>query len=584
MAFDAGMLAFVLKEINDKCAGGRVEKIYQPAKDEFVLIIRRFGETNRLLLNAGSRCPRVSLTFEKSENPAKAPMLCMMFRKHLQGAILRDAVQLGFERAADFVFDASDDMGFKCEKHIIVEMMGKYSNIIFTDGSKRIINILRQVDFTQSMKRQLLPGMIYEAPPAQEKRDPLSIDREEFNAMCSACDGERSAEKFIMSSFSGISPLVAREIAAISGGSAQSTLNECSASLCNTFFSVISCIVGGVGKPVAVYDVSGMPKEYCFMDITQYGDEFLSKEFDSFGELLDMFFAQRSRDEKLNQKASDILKLLSAADARCERKLAMQKNELSDCDEGEKYRLFGDLITANIYRLRRGADSAALEDYDTGETVEISLDSRLTPAQNAQRYYKKYAKSKSAREHLTDQIKKAEQEIAYIATVKDALSRAETERELSEIRAELYSSGYASKMKQFSPKKNSAPSYLTFITTNGYKVLCGKNNTANDWLTFHHAAKGDWWFHAKGCPGSHVIMECAGLEEPPAEDFTEACMIAAVYSKASEAPACDVDYTTVKQVKKPPESKPGYVIYHTNWSATVPVDRKAVEKLLQKNT
>ncbi len=584
MAFDAGMLAFVLREINEKCAGGRIEKVYQPAKDEFIFIIRRFGETNRLLLNAGSRCPRVSLTFEKSENPAKAPMMCMMFRKHLQGALLREAVQPGFERVADFVFDATDDMGFKCEKHIIVEMMGKYSNIIFTDADKKIINILRQVDFTQSLKRQLLPGMIYEAPPAQDKRDPLTVDRAEFNAMCAACDGERSTEKFIMSSFSGISPLVAREIAALSGGSAAATLSDSAMTLTDTFFGVISDIVNGVGAPVAVFDASGVPKEYCFMPITQYGEAYSAHSYDTFGELLDAYFEKKSRDEKLSQKASDILKILTAADARCGRKLALQKQELAECGEGDRYRLYGDLITANIYRLRRGADGAVLEDYNTGESVEIALDTRLTPAQNAQRYYKKYAKSKSAREHLTEQIRKAEQEIAYIATVKDALSRADSERELSEIRAELYSSGYASKMKQFAPKKNSAPSYLTFRTTNGYKVLCGKNNTANDWLTFRHAEKGDWWFHAKGCPGSHVIMECAGLEEPPAEDFTDACMIAAVYSKASDSPVCDVDYTTVKQVKKPPESKPGYVIYHTNWSATVPVDREAVEKLLQKNS
>lgn len=583
MAFDAGMLAFVLKEINEKCAGGRVEKVYQPARDEFIFIIRRAKDTNRLLMNAGSRCPRVSLTYEKAENPAKAPMLCMMFRKHLQGALLREAVQLGFERAADFVFDATDDMGFKCEKHIIVEMMGKYSNIVFTDGDMKIINILRQIDFTQSMKRQLLPGMIYEAPPAQDKLNPLFVDRRAFTEMCAEADGDRVCEKFIMSSFSGISPLVAREIAALSGGSAAATLEQCSMRLADVFFGAVSNIINSIGAPYLLLK-NGAPKEYSFMPITQYGNEYSIQKFDSFGELLDAYFAEKSRDEKISQKAADILKILSNAYARSEKKLAIQKSELIGCSDGERYRLFGDLITANIFRLRRGADSAVLEDYNTGEPVEISLDPRLTPAQNAQRYYKKYAKSKSAKEHLTKQIEKTERDIAYIATVQDALSRADSEKELGEIRAELYQSGYASRMKQFSPKKQSSPSYLTFRTTNGYKVLCGKNNTANDWLTFRHAEKGDWWFHAKGCPGSHVIMECAGLDEPPAEDFTDACMIAAVYSKASSSPTCDIDYTTVKQVKKPPEAKPGYVIYHTNWSATVNVDKTAVENMLVKNS
>ena len=217
-----------------------------------------------------------------------------------------------------------------------------------------------------------------------------------------------------------------------------------------------------------------------------------------------------------------------------------------------------------------------------GTQIEIALDTRMTPAQNAQRYYKKYAKSKSAREHLTKQIELCTEELKYIETVGDALSRAETEKDLSEIRSELYHSGYASKMKQYTEKKQTKPSYLTFKTTSGYTVLCGKNNTANDWLTFKHAQKGDWWFHAKNMPGSHVIMECAGLPEPPSEDFTEACMIAAVHSKAGEGAFAEVDYTYVKHVKKPPSAKPGFVIYHTNWSAGVNVDKTAVQKLLIK--
>ncbi len=318
------------------------------------------------------------------------------------------------------------------------------------------------------------------------------------------------------------------------------------------------------------------------MPVTQYGSEYEMRECKSFGEMLDTFFADKSRDEKISQKASDILKILTAADTRLAKKYQLQQNELLDCEEGETFRLYGDLITANIYRLKRGQESCVLDNYMDGTQVEIKLDSKLTPAQNAQKYYKKYQKSKSAKEHLTEQIALCENEIKYIATVRDALSRAETEKDLSEIRSELYHSGYASKMKQFTEKKQQKPSYLTFKTTNGYTVLCGKNNTANDWLTFKHAEKGDWWFHAKNMPGSHVIMECAGLPEPPAEDFTEACIIAAVHSKAGEGAFAEVDYTRVKQVKKPPNAKPGYVIYHTNWSATVNVDKAVAEKLLVK--
>ncbi len=582
MAFDAGMLSFVLNEINEKIGGGKVEKIYQPARDELVFLIRNYGNTQRLLINAGSRCPRINITNTKSENPQKAPMLCMLFRKHLQGAVFKGAEQLGFERAARLSFDAFDDMGFHCEKHVIVEMMGKYSNIVLTDGNDKILTVLRQVDFTQSLRRQLLPGMIYEAPPAQDKLDPLTQDEDSFKRLAAECDGERPCEKFIMSNFSGISPLVAREIATISGGSAGATLNECARNLTGVFFDVIRNILSAKGSPVILYDKNNVPKQYCFMPITQYGEDYEMRECASFGEMLDTFFADKSRDEKISQKAADILKILTAADARLAKKYQLQLSELADCEEGETFRLYGDLITANIYRLKRGQESCVLDNYMDGTQVEIKLDSKLTPAQNAQKYYKKYQKSKSAKEHLTEQIALCENEIKYIATVRDALSRAETEKDLSEIRSELYHSGYASKMKQFSEKKQQKPSYLTFKTTNGYTVLCGKNNTANDWLTFKHAEKGDWWFHAKNMPGSHVIMECAGLPEPPAEDFTEACIIAAVHSKAGEGAFAEVDYTRVKQVKKPPNAKPGYVIYHTNWSATVNVDKAVAEKLLVK--
>lgn len=582
MAFDAGMLSFVLSEINGKMANGKVEKIYQPAKDELVFLIRNFGNTERLLINAGSRCPRINITNTKAENPAKAPMLCMLLRKHLQGALLKGAEQLGFERAARLSFDAFDDMGFRCEKHIIVEMMGKYSNVILTDGDDKIISVLRQIDFSQSLKRQLLPGMIYEAPPGQDKHDPMCMDEDSFNRLAAACEGDRLCERFIMSTFSGISPLVAREIATISGGSPSATVDECADTLTSNFFTVIRNIVNSDGVPVILYDKSGLPKEYCFMPITQYGGEYTVKVCGSFGEMLDLYFETKSRDEKISQKASDVLKIITAAKTRLLKKQDIQLHELSLCDEGETYRLYGDLITANIYRLKRGMDSCILDNYMDGTQVEISLDTRLTPAQNAQRYYKKYAKSKSAREHLTKQIELSKQELKYIESVGDALSRAETEKDLNEIRSELYHSGYASKMKQYTEKKQAKPSYLTFRTTNGYTVLCGKNNTANDWLTFKHAEKGDWWFHAKNMPGSHVIMECAGLPEPPAEDFTEACMIAAVHSKAGDGAFAEVDYTYVKHVKKPPSAKPGFVIYHTNWSASVAVDKKIVEKLMLK--
>ena len=578
MAFDAGMLSFVVKEINNDVAGGRIEKIYQPGREEFVFIVRGKNGTHRLLINAGSRCPRILITGEKTENPLKAPMLCMLFRKYLSGALFVAAEQVGFDRAAKLEFDTSDELGFKRRMYLFVEMMGKYSNIILTDEERKIIAILRQIGFGDNSKRQMLPGMIYEDAPGQNKLDPYSVSPSDFDRLCLE-NTERLCEKFIMSTFSGISPLVARELAAVCGGNSSATLTQCAVSLKNTFFSMLENIRNGVGTPTLVCDKNGAPKEYCFMDITQYGDDFITKHYETFGELLDVFFAEKSREEKLKARASDVLNLVASSKGRTVKKLSLQQKELSDCEAGDKYRLWGDLVTANIYRLKKGMSGVVLNDYNTGEDIEVPLDSTLTPAANAQRYYKKYSKARSAREHLTQRIEMTKSELEYIESVEQSLNHAATEAELSEIREELYSAGYTNGISRKNEKKVKTPSYLTFRTTNGYTVLCGKNNTANDYLTFKLAEKGDWWFHAKKAPGSHVILRCAGLPEPPGEDFTDAALIAAVYSSLSSKPVADIDYTYVKTVKKPPNAKPGFVIYNTNWSATVKVDAERVERM-----
>lgn len=573
------MLSFLLQEVREQLCGGRVEKIYQPAKDEIIFVIRREGETFRLLINAGSACPRLGITEIKSENPAKAPMFCMLLRKHFQGARFSSVEQIGFDRIARLRFEGTDEMGFMAEKNLIVEIMGKYANIIVTDGSDKILSLLRQVDFSQNLSRQLFVGMRYIPPMQKDRINPMEVDREAFSALAAACDPQRPAQRFIMTTFAGISPLVAREIAYRCAGAADATMEACAEKLAETFCTVMECIRRGDGKPVLAKDEKGDPVEYSFLPLTQYGGDVRLQICKSFGELLDRFYSEKSKNEKLRQRASDLLRIVSQAAARIAKKIALQTEELERVQEGEKFRLFGDLITANIYRMQRGASHVCLENYLDGTMVEIPLDSRLTPAQNAQKYYKKYAKSKSAGTHLTEQLKAARSEQVYIQSVQDALSRAETEKELEEIRRELYHSGYASKMKHYTEKKQSTPSYIRFKTSGGYSVLCGKNNTANDFLTFHHAQKGDWWFHAKNMPGSHVILECTGMPEPPAQDFTEAAVIAAVYSKAGEGAMVQVDYTPVRQVKKPAGARPGFVIYHTNWSASVVADRALAQSL-----
>jgi len=307
-------------------------------------------------------------------------------------------------------------------------------------------------------------------------------------------------------------------------------------------------------------------------------------EMPSCSALIDSYFAERSRHDMLVQRASDILRILHAAEARVTKKIALQTAELKDCEDGEKYRVYGDLITANIYRLKKGDSHAEVENYyEDGALVKIPLDITLTPSQNAQKFYKKYTKSKSAKEHLTKQIEQSEAELQYIQTVLDALSRAETERELGEIRDELYHSGYASRMKNYTAKKQTAPSFLRFRSSGGRLILCGKNNTANDYLTTKFAERFDWWFHVKNQPGSHVIMQSTGTDDEPTEqEFTEAAMIAAYHSKASDGTMVPVDYTRIRYVKKPSGAKPGYVIYTTNWTAYVTPDEETVQRLKEK--
>ncbi len=587
MAYDAGMLRFIVAEINSKLINGKVDKIYQPSKEEAVLVVRCGGAEHRLDISAGGNGARMNLTSLKFENPATPPMFCMMLRKHFQGARFAGAEQLGFERAARLTFDTHDDFGFPTQKHIICELMGRFSNIIITDADDKIIGVLKSIDFTTSEKRQVLAGMKYELPPKQDKYDPLDkcVDERFFNTLASESEEDRPAEKFIMSTFSGIAPIVAREIVYRAAGRTDATMKETARSLTEKFFEMRNAIIDTAGEPYIVKNKDGVPIEYAFCEIRQFGNTAVVEKVGSFGELIDTYYGERSREERLHKKAGDIFKLLTNAETRITKKMSLQRTELDECENGEKYKLWGDLITANIYRLKRGEESCVLQNYysENYEDVEVPLDKRLTPSANAQRYYKKYNKSKAAKIHLTQQLEMAQEELEYIYTVLDSLTRADGEKELNEIRAELYHSGYASKMKNYTEKKQSAPSIVKYKTTDGHTVLCGRNNIANDFLTTKTAQRWDWWFHVKNQPGSHVVLVLEdSTEEPDEQTFTEAAEIAACNSKAKGGVMIPVDYTRVSKVKKPAGSKPGFVVYSTNWTAYVTPNDEKVNKMKQK--
>ncbi len=579
MAFDAGFVAAVVDELNRTALNARIEKVNQPDKDAIVLQIHPdraqvdVKESQKLLFDAGSNNPRIGFTKATFENPKTAPMFCMLLRKHLNGARIAAVRQLGFERAVEVEIDSHDDLGFPCKKYLVSETMGKCSNLIFLNQDHIIAGALKLVDFSTSQKRQILPGIRYELPPLQSgKVTPLGADREKFLADLSAFDG--TGEKFIMSHYLGISPLIAREIVFRAGGRGNEALWE-------EFNRVYENVRTGVFEPVLLRDAAtNAPTEYSFTRITQYGDTVKTEIREHFSDLTDEFFGERTRLEHLNQRSSDIFRLLTNAENRLTKKIRLQTEDLAACAEKDKWKEAGDLITANMYLLKKGMEKATLPDWSTGEEVmtEVALDSRLNPAQNAQKYYKKYNKAKSAENALTEQLALAEEELNYIHTVFDSLTRAECEADLEEIRRELYLSGYASKMKNYRAAKPTVPKPMTFRTSGGYTVLCGKNNSQNEYVTHKLAGKGDLWFHIHGVPGSHTVLLCDG-GEPSETDYTEAAVIAATYSKAPRGQKVAVDYTRVRNVRKPPASKPGFVTYSTNFSAYVTADEALCQRL-----
>ncbi len=581
MAFDAGMILALASEIKEKTLGARVEKVHQPERDEIVLLLHIGRENLRLVISASPNNPRIHLSEIPKENPSAPPIFCTMLRKYLTGAKITDVRTVGFERIIFIDFEAHDDLGYPFSVTLVAEIMGKYSNIIFCrDENMKILGAVRPVDFTTSRVRQVLPGMLYEAPPAQEKRNPLDETEEGFSALYA--DSIKRADKFITDSYLGISALVAREIAFRADKAEEKEGVPYEKALLREFFRFVEILKNRAFSPVMVSDENGKPLEYCFFDLLQYGD--LKKTFfDSSSSLIETFFSSRDNSERVKQRAYDIFKVLSNTKSRLEKKTAIQMDELAECEKKEEMRKFGELITSNIYALKKGMPHAEVVDYYVEDcpTIKIPLDIRLTPSQNAQLYFKKYTKMKNAEREIAKQIESTEKEVAYIDSVLDSLSRAAGQSELDEIRRELCESGYSSLKKQNSGGKKAVNvgKPVEYVTSGGYRLLCGKNNLQNDYITTKLAEKSDWWFHVKNAPGSHVIMFTDGKEEPSALDFTEAATVAACNSSLADGKNLSVDYTLVRHIKKPPSSKPGYVTYTTYWSAVVTPDKELCERL-----
>ncbi len=581
MAFDAAYTAAVANELSFMAVGARVEKLFQPSKDALLLNLRlergkedKKGQNRRLLIDCGSTSPRICLTEAELENPKVPPMFCMLLRKHLSSSKITEIKQLGFERVIEITFECRDELGYLSNKYIYAELMGRFSNLVFCDGEKRVISALHLTDLSASVKRPLLSGIRYELPPRQEgKISPLDETEEEFTSALS--ESITSFSKFIQNRYFGLSPLIARELEYRANGSRSALLKE--------FFDLTERIKNRSFVPILLKKDDGTPLEYSFMQIRQYEGSAISEEAEDFSSLTDGFFSERSKNERIKQRASDILKLLTNAESRLQKRIALQEEELSACAEKEQFKNRADLITANLHILKRGMTEVTLIDYydENCPSVTLTLDSRLSPSQNAQRYYKRYNKCKSAEIHLREQIDKGKRELSYLDTVFDSLTRAENEADLNEIRKELHESGYASRMKNYSASKMPAPKPSEYRTSGGWRVLCGKNNAQNEYITHKIAGKGDIWFHVKDYPGSHVVLICDGAE-PDAVDYTEAATVAAVCSKAPTGQRVTVDYTRVKNLKKPPDSKPGFVTFGSNYSAYVLADPQVVDEMKRR--
>ena len=558
MAFDAFFLSAVMDEIRQHTADARVDKIHQPSRDTVILQLKCREGRQKLLFALNPTAPRLHLTTSNPENPAEPPMFCMLLRKHLLGARLVGMEQIPMERCAMFRFDCIDEMGDHVEKTLVAELMGRTCNLYLLAPDGRIIDCLRRIGLDESAKRAALPGLKYQKPDPIAKQNPQNF--EGYLNLLSKPGKDVLSER-LMDELGGLSPLVCREAALFAAGSTDARVEDmnqdAAAEKLALFFHEHLCH----GAPYYYCQADGTPKQFAFCPIRQYGG---CERAESFGGLLDMFYTVRDRNDSMRQKSQTVRKTVQNLCTRITRKLAIQEKELEATFDRERLRQLGDIVTANIHRIVKGQTVISCEDFydEDMKTVEIPISPILSPQQNAAKFYKDYAKLKTAEKELTRQISLGEQELNYLKSVLDELNRAQTDAELEEIKQELHQGGYLRldggkrKMKQAKSKP------MVFTSTDGYQIYVGRNNHQNDELTFKAARKDDIWCHASKVHGSHVIISCGGTV-PPDDTITQAAQLAAHYAETAGGQNIPVDVTTVKQVKKVPGAKPGMVIYHT---------------------
>lgn len=537
MALDGIFLYHLKNEIAQFAIDSRVDKIHQPSKDEIIINLRSRQGSKKLLLSCNADAARIHFTEFPPENPAKPPMFCLLLRKRLAGAWVTDIEQDNLERILKINFSGTDELGDKTNYSLIIEIMGKYSNIIFVGKDGKIIDSMKRVDENKSHIREVLPGVTYVAPPKQDKLNIFTDDIEKIREKIA--QSRKGMYKAVMEAIKGISPIICREF------EYGLTLDEFKKQAQNP-------------TPTVVF--TDAPKDFAFIDIKQYDNLATINHYDTFSQLLDYFYYERVRLMRIKARSADLFKTVTTLQERAVRKAINRTQELEDCKDKETYKLFGDLIAANMYRLEKGVPYYDLENYyDNNKIVRIPADIMLTPSQNSQKYYKEYRKKQVAESKLNEFINEANDEADYFESVIDSLSRAETDGEITAIKAELASQGYIKKGND-KKKEQKSLKLMHFKTRDGFDVYAGRNNIMNDKLTMKTAKNYDTWFHVQSAAGSHVICETSGNQISDGA-IHDCAVIAAYFSKARESSNVAVDYTLVKNVRKPNGAKPGFVVY-----------------------
>lgn len=575
MALDGVVISNLIYELQQKIGGGRINKIAQPEKDELLLTLKNNKEQYRLLISAGASLPLTYLTKENKTSPLTAPNFCMLLRKHLNSAKIAQISQPELERIIEFKIEHLNELGDICYKYLIVELMGKHSNIIFCDDKKMIIDSIKHISSLVSSVREVLPGRDYFIPKTQKKWNPLTITYELFKD--SVLTKPMTLSKAIYTSLNGISPLIANELcsrASLDGESITSSITEMEGlHLYKTLERFMDSIKENEYNPTIIYK-GNEPIEFSSVPLTCFSG-YQSESYESISKVLESYYSMKNTVTRIRQKSSDLRRIVSTSLERTRKKYDLQLKQLKNTEKRDKYKIYGELLTTYGYQAEAGAKSITCDNYYTNDTITIPLDDTLSPMENAKKYFERYGKLKRTFEALTVQIQETKEELEHLESISSSLDIALEEDDLIEVKKELIQYGYIKKhgpvnKKEKKHKNTSKPFH--YISSDGFHMYVGKNNYQNEELTFKFANGNDWWFHAKGMAGSHVIVKTEGVKELPDRTFEEAGMLAGYYSKGRDMDKVEIDYIERKHVKKPNNSKPGFVIYHTNYSLTIKPD------------